>query len=417
VTKQIKERTFYILFSVFSYIVFAVFICVVLALLIMIPLTVEGGPEQFFRQITCWFDPVFYQYNLLLLLLAVLLTPALTLSYVYSMKDEKKRRLSLELPHKVWNDEKEKDKIIAYVNKTFHISHFIGSMSVLSIIVMLGFMVMLLLKPVPLKSLISDSALCGVDYRQGVNFLMLGPYMNLFIDGNEEFLRKLSVTLTAFQYGFLGAYVYYLTHLVRSYFTLDLTPHTFVESSIRMTMGSILSLVCSFFFMGSDQLTTILPAISFFIGFFPSRGLLLLENLLVTSLKSTGALLSQNLYNSLSMSTVPGMSFAHEIRMQREGYDTVENLALADPVDLSIRTGFSYGQLRNWISQAQLIQHLREDYQKFVNATGISSTDDLTAFVKNWEKTHPGEDPCDELAKALNGELVHKIRVLCAIES
>ena len=104
-TKQITERTFYILFSVFSCIVFTFFTCVVLALLIMIPLSVDGGPEQFFRQITCWFDPVFYQYNLLLLLLAVLLTPALTLSYVYSMKDEKKRRLSLELPHKVWNDE------------------------------------------------------------------------------------------------------------------------------------------------------------------------------------------------------------------------------------------------------------------------------------------------------------------------
>jgi hypothetical protein len=374
------------------------------------------GPGKLLEQITCWFDPVFYHYNLLLLLLTVFLTPVLTLSYVYGMKEEKKRRLKQELPPEVWNNESQQEEIIARVDKTFHVSHFIGSMSVLSIIVMLGFMILLLLKPLPLKSLIADSALCGVDYRKGVNFLMLGPYMNMFIEGNVEFFKKLTLTLTAFQYGFLGAYVYFLTHLVRSYFTLDLTPHTFVASSIRMTMGSVLALVCSFFFMYHKSLINTLPAISFFIGFFPSRGLLLLENLVIASLNAIGAVMGKKQYKSLNMSTVPGMSFAHEIRMVREGYDTVENLALADPVDLSIRTGFSYGQLKNWISQAQLMEHLREDYQKFVSATGISCIEDLTAFVKNRRKTHPGEDPCDEIARALDGELEHKIRILCAIE-
>ncbi len=54
--------------------------------------------------------------------------------------------------------------------------------------------------------------------------------------------------MIAFQFGFLGAYVYFIGSVVRAYFTLDLTSHTFVDGAIRMIVASILALVLSFAF-------------------------------------------------------------------------------------------------------------------------------------------------------------------------
>ncbi len=80
-----------------------------------------------------------------------------------------------------------------------------------------------------------------------------------------------------------------------------------------------------------------------------------------------------------------GMSFAHEIRLRREGFDNVENLAHADAIDLAVRCGFPYTQLREWIDQAWLRGRLGEDYDAFWKYTGIGSGDELTAAIGDKE--------------------------------
>jgi len=76
-----------------------------------------------------------------------------------------------------------------------------------------------------------------------------------------------------------------------------------------------------------------------------------------------------------------GMSYAHELRLEREGFDNVENLSNADPVDLAVRTCFTYTQLKQWIDEAWLAEHLREDYPEFVRRTGISTGEELRCFL------------------------------------
>ena len=77
---------------------------------------------------------------------------------------------------------------------------------------------------------------------------------------------------------------------------------------------------------------------------------------------------------------LPGMSYAHELRLEREGFDNVENLSHADAVDLAVRTCFTYNQLKQWIEQARLASLVREDYSEFVQRTGITSQDELRSF-------------------------------------
>jgi len=329
----------------------------------------DNGDSYALLQMVCWFDPVFMVYNILLLLLIVMVVPSITFFYVRGKRVYKEARLRVSLG----DDEDNANKIKNYLDHSFKVSHYAGSMTLLSIVILLGGAIILLLKPISMSS-----TGFGVDYSKGANFLMLGSYMHHFVEGNtQEYMRVLIGTLTAFQFGFLGAYIYFITHLVRSYFTLDLSPSIYISCTVRIMMGAILSLVLSFFFItgyiedGTKKpldLYYYLPMISFFIGFFPLRGLLFLER------AASGLLhiLPTN-YHSTSLTNLIGMSYQHELRLNREGFDNIENFVTADIVDLTMRTGFSYQQLLDWRSQAELIVLLGDDYDRFRQATSIES--------------------------------------------
>jgi len=84
---------------------------------------------------------------------------------------------------------------------------------------------------------------------------MLGTYMQSYMQGKtDDYIYILINTLTAFQFSFLGAYVYFIGLLVRSYFTLDMTPSIFISSSVRMMTGSLLALVLCFIFVSPSSL-------------------------------------------------------------------------------------------------------------------------------------------------------------------
>ena len=156
------------------------------------------------------------------------------------------------------------------VNYQFSIYNYFGSVLSLMLITAFGASIILLLKPVP-----NVMAGCGVDYSKGGNFLLLGPYIELFSTKKDEFYHHIIVSLTAFQFGFLGAYVYMVSDLLRGYFTLGLSPHTFVANTIRMVTASLLSLVVAFLFSHwSDKVSLLTPALSFFFGYFPETALL-----------------------------------------------------------------------------------------------------------------------------------------------
>lgn len=385
---------------------------VVVAVLLMKSAAAAGGWPVLINGLVAWLDPLFFQYNLLLMSFAVLVVPLITFCYVTSMGGEKKRRLKSALPDALWQANK------AYIKetlaRTFRFRNYIGSMSSCTLIVLLGCIILLFLKPLPL---VGDHR-TGLDYSRGANFLMLGPYMDLYLRGDPTYLSRLITSLTAFQFGFLGAYVYFIGHLVRGYFTLDLTPNTFVVCSVRMATGALLALVLSFGLQElplvkekmavGEQVTSWLPVVSFFIGFFPSRGMLLLEKISLGLLK-----IKAESYASQPLSTLPGMSFQNEIRLSREGCDNVENLACADPLDLAMRTGFSYRQLARWISRARLMGHLGEDYAAFLSATGLQGEDELKRYLTQVTE----DDPCSRLAAVCGGGLAEKVRIVARLVS
>lgn len=382
--------------------------------------------EKFFAlPVVNWFDPVFFLYNVVLLLFVILIAPVITLIYIRTMKKEKIRRLELDIPKALW--EECKVEICKLVNSSFHIKNYLGSVTLLVFVIGFGISIILLLKPLPITPIPPDA---GVDYSRGANFLMLGPFIEQYGKNTGIFYHQLIVSLTAFQFGFLGAFVYFIGHLARSYFVLDLTPHTFVDATIRMITGSVVALVLSFVLSSlfappasianasqalstlrsSDTFLYFLPMVSFFLGFFPTRGLLFIEKLATEVIR----FLPATTYKSKDLSSLPGMSYVHELRLRREGFDNAENLCHGNALDLAIRTGFSYCQLQQWIDQAWLITHLRENYDAFVDATGLTSRADLQEFAKRWNLEGRSPEPAEYLARG-NKELEVKLQAIYAV--
>jgi hypothetical protein len=319
-----------------------------------------------------WFDPLFFQYNLALLMLAQLFVPAVTFMYVTRMRDEKAIRLRRELPHDVW--EKNKHEILGRIVSHFRFGNYFGSALLLTLVISLGAMILLILKPEWTAGPPGGLASFGVDYTRGGNFLLLGPTIQQ-APGTPEYTARLVLSLTAFQFGFLGGFVYFISQVVRAYFTLDLTPHTYVESVVRMVSASVFALVLSF---GLEQTLApaIVPLLAFAFGYFPDRALLLIDYL------ATKAVAWKTVeYQSTDLSKLRGMSLAHEVRLSREGFDNVENLAEADTLDLAVRTGFSYRQLRQWVGEAWLRVHLGDRYGAFVSSTAITTRHELQAYL------------------------------------
>jgi len=350
-----------------------------------------------------WFDSIFFAYNLLLFTVALLIPPLITYVYVRLMKGEKLRRLARDMPGAVWDAHQ--DEVRVMTNKLFRWRTYLGSMTLLTMVLLLGASVMLFLKPVIGVQGAVPSA--GLDYSKGANMLMLGPYA---AQVPADYFNRLVISLAAFQYGFLGAYTHHIGQLARSYFTLDLTPHTYVDATVRIATGSLVALVLSFALFDPSLLTksategTVLPLVAFFIGFFPARGLLAVEKLATAAIK----VLPQSQYQAEGLSMLPGMSYAHELRLGREGFDTVENLSHAAAVDLAVRTGFSYCQLEQWKGQSWLCAHLREDYESFIKRTAITSREELRAYRESWK---PGASPAEAAAHLANGDKALEIKL------
>jgi hypothetical protein len=383
-----------------------------------------------FRLLAHWLDPVLFQYNLIMTLLTILVIPTLALSYTLTMADRKERRLQNEVPPE------RRAELAGRMRHRASFSTYRGGVWLVTIVVLLGFVSLLLFNP-----------LCGLG-SLGANMLLMGPFSELYEQNRHAYYSHLLRSVTAFHFGFLGAYVYFIGSVVRAYFTYDLTSHTFVEGAMRMISASLLALVLSFalnFVLPIDEAApawnvwpradcaepsftarflppitasatdkhpegnsdeggtaipvpvALLPIVAFFFGFYPKRASLVVERIALRIIRN---IIPDDSYRALPLSMLAGMSYAHELRLEREGYDNIENLSSADAVDLAIRTSFSYGQSKRWIDQAWLVTHLREDYPAFVCRTAITTSDELRCFLCTCNSTQV--DGVEQLINALS---------------
>ena len=402
-------------------------------LILVLPVVFLAAAFVFYRaRILCWFDPILLAYNALLLTAAILTPPVTAILYVNQMRDEKERRLRRDLGSDQDEHDDDRRNLLGVVrhrlDREFRFSNYIGAVVTAMLVTAMGAGILLMMKMVPVDYPLGpvDPACTapgqqGVDFTKGATFLVLAAFMK-DIGNPSKLYPNLIIGLVAFQFGFLGAWINFISQVARGYFMCDLTPNTFVHGSIRMVTASLLALVLSFILptlpifgdgVENETFLRTLPVMAFFFGYFPSSALRVIENV---GAKALGALLpGKPLDQWTPLSALSGMSYLHEVRLSREGIDNVEYLSQADPLDLALRTGFGYRQLDDWIGEAWLRKHLGEDYDAFAGATGIRSRQGLRAFLEQWTPTPPFERAQDLLAQALDPKLHGKLEVTCLL--
>jgi len=400
----------------------------VLFLAALVQILIQAEPVTAVSAMRQWFDPLFLIYEVLLLAFAVFFIPLIATSYIFCMKEEKELRLRRELGAH-WKEHEERVK--SYIESQFRARDYVVAVAAMMSIVAFGGTVLLIVKPV------WDGP--GLAFSKGANLLLTGPYIESY---SPETFHVIAHSLTAFAFGFLGAFIYSITQLVRGYFTTDLNAGTFVASATRIAMASSLALILAFAIsamviepkdvaanrndlmtlLGTirpshETATAALPLLAFFFGYFPNTAMRAIERI---SSRLLTWMVKDESWGATTLNKISGMNINHAFRMEREGFDNAENLAYADAVELAMRTGFPYPQVKSWIDEARLLIHLGDDdFRAFVAGTGIRTYDQLCTFVTRWDAA--GGSWSEHLAKASGRDIAVKldaiVRIARAVET
>lgn len=199
-------------------------------------------------------------------------------------------------------------------------------------------------------------------------------------------------TLDALRFGFLGAYFYLLSLLIRRYFQNDLRPGTYLSGVVRVVTVLLLVLAVDqvFAMQGApaDRPHTGENATAFVIGIFPSVGMQLLR-------RAVGTLTGRfrgGVEPPFPLGQLDGMDIWSEARLLEVGIEDVQHLATANLVDVCLGARIPPQRVVDWVDQSLLL--LR---------TGLPKTDNLRQPTTYAELRGLGIRSCTDLLELARG--------------
>jgi hypothetical protein len=197
--------------------------------------------------------------------------------------------------------------------------------------------------------------------------------------GGRPFSNEPTIRASAINFGFLGAYVFITSDIVRRYFRDDIKAAAFVSAILRIITVVIMVHVVSLLPMFDGETVgsradEMLDIVAFGLGFFPLRGLQLLRAATVPVARRLFPAKPRH-----GLDQLDGMTLWYESRFFEEGVDDLQTLTTASLVELMLRVRVPVQRLSDWIDQAVLLLHLGHDKTliKKLRGLGIRSACDL----------------------------------------
>lgn len=190
-------------------------------------------------------------------------------------------------------------------------------------------------------------------------------------DAKDDLRWQSMVVLTM---AFLGAYIWSCQSIVRRLVAGDLAPIEYFNTSLRLVLAPLLSLMVAFLFQAGPTPTGLkqaLPVIAFMTGMLPGTALRYLEEKFRQLLK-----FFDRRAPDLPLAMIEGLNRFHEVRLAEVGIDNAQNLAEADIVELVLKTPFNVNQLIDWVAQARLYVYVKKDIEQ-LRRHGVRSAFDL----------------------------------------
>ena len=157
------------------------------------------------------------------------------------------------------------------------------------------------------------------------------------------------------KYGFLGAYAFVTSMLIRRFFQSDLRPSAYASAVFRIMLVLLIvavlhQVIGSAWPAGSHAEL----AAAFVVGFFPLVGLQALQRV-------TSKLLHRfvpPVTSEYPLDQLDGFNLWYEARLTEEGVEDMQNLTTMNLVDVILHTRVPVGRLVDWTDQAFLLIHL-----------------------------------------------------------
>jgi hypothetical protein len=160
-------------------------------------------------------------------------------------------------------------------------------------------------------------------------------------------------------FGFLGAYVYALNAVLRSYVRSDLRPKSYTHIVVRIIVAVVFAWVLEALFFSTAQATTgqdLLLVLAFVVGLLPETLLVRLQELARQFVGGLGVL--PQLVERYPLTDLEGIDIYDRARLLDEGVGNIEGLAHHDLPALMMYTRIPAGRLVHWTDQAILFLHV-----------------------------------------------------------
>ena len=174
---------------------------------------------------------------------------------------------------------------------------------------------------------------------------------------DTRFITDPSGPWDVLKYGFLGAYAFVTSMLIRRFFQSDLRPSAYATAVYRIML---VLLIVTVLHQVLSQITTVADraelAIAFVIGFFPLVGLQALQRVTSRALRR----FVPPVTSDYPLDQLDGFNLWYEARLTEEGVEDMQNLTTMNLVDVILHTRVPPGRLVDWTDQAFLLTHLEQ---------------------------------------------------------
>ena len=175
---------------------------------------------------------------------------------------------------------------------------------------------------------------------------------------DTTFVESPSGPWDALKFGFLGAYAFAISMLIRRFYQSDLRPSAYAGVVLRIVLVLLIVAVLHQFFALSANaeapLNNTEMVAAFVVGFFPLVGLQALQRVASKALRVVVPQLSPD----YPLDQLDGLNVWYEARLTEEGVEDMQNLTTMNLVDVILHTRVPVGRLVDWVDQAFLLIHL-----------------------------------------------------------
>jgi len=229
--------------------------------------------------------------------------------------------------------------------------------------------------------------------------ITLPPVGEIDVTKPGDLLALFNPQASALTFGFLGAYFFAVTDILRRYVRRDLKPKAYSAVCVRILIVAILAWVISGLPKVVDnnmgKTSSLALALIFLVGIFPETGL--------TYIRESVRPLTRELFSLTEergpLTNLDGVDIYDRTRLLDEGITNIEALAHHDFVDLMMETRIPVARLVDWVDQSILHLHATDAERKRLRKYGIRTATDLLQVYK-LSQGHQ----LDDVLRALAGE-------------